>query len=377
MSRHFSFRQSSLRFAGFGLSLRPGGALRHAFASALLATLLLPSTVRAERLLDARVQSGAAHDSLSLWDYDLRTAARFELSGDDSIEPTLRGYAFGAEALHGIPGGWRATAAASLTWARHAGPLDLLTSIGLDDVSRFDSTSLFAKFVWSPTATPGLHARVETKTGWRSGWFAHSVRSTILGSALGYSGQRNWAELGGAVEDRRGGNRPSTPVVVDLRPTLFTDLYFWWLHSLSGWLSVGPRMRFTDASRDRHQPTQLINGIPIYTDFPYPTPQDEFSFGGLLALTVGPIRAKASWPFYSTGRYRFEDPVLGNPPIFYRAEHLTVAELSLGADFALGDTVVATVDGALLSRPYLPGAWLTQDAWNQVGITLTFVHTPK
>lgn len=356
----------------------PPGVLLRFFVVVLgLAVGLATAGPRVAIAAPMSLEAGVTVDNLSLWSAEAKAAAVLPGPRGSHFTPALRGYAFGADTIQGVPGGWRASGALALAWSRSRGPLGLGALLGFDDVLRYDSLRAGAKIDWVPSTAHGLGARAEVRSGWRTGWLTYSVRSTTAAAALTFASRRDWAELGGVLDDRRGGRRPATPLPVTLPPNLLGSAYLWWLHACTAWLSLGSSLRHADSLRDFHQPTAIVGGAPVYTDYPYPTPQDESSVGGVLALQLGPVSAKASWPVYATGRYRFEDPVLGQPPRFYRGEHMTLAELSLGVTVPFGSDVELAVEGQLMSRPYVPAAWLTRDAWNQLGLTLKLARSPS
>jgi hypothetical protein len=119
-----------------------------------------------------------------------------------------------------------------------------------------------------------------------------------------------------------------------------------------------------------HQPVRLVNGAATYLDYPYPTPHGELALGALLQLRVGRFAVKTNWPFFSTGRYRYDDPDPMGTPVLYSARGMAVAEVQGGLEVPLGGWNMS-IDLQAQSRPYRTYAWFTADAWNQVGLSLT------
>lgn len=281
---------------------------------------------------------------------------------------TAGGYRF-----QGIPGGFRSYGGADASVYLVVPSLELRGTGGVENFLRPESFLADARLKWAPEWLHGFSTKAATTSRWLDGWFSYGVRSTAFSGAIAYDTDQTWAEVGGIWDERSAGQQPAMPLRLVLQDNRIATLYAWWSHSLTDWLVGGLAGSWTDSEQDFHQPTEIVNGMFRYADYPYSTPHNETTWATLLQLHVSRFKLKATWPIASSGSYRIEDPY-SMTPSYYDARDMAAAELRASVDSPITDTLSFVLEVFAMSRPYQEQAWFTNNAWNQFGANLVFQH---
>ncbi|MGC4091531.1 MAG: hypothetical protein QM756_27355 [Polyangiaceae bacterium] len=286
----------------------------------------------------------------------------------------VHGVYAGAAEVGGIPGGDMAFGGGELGWALGFDRFKLRALGGLGDVRRSDSLSGEAELSYSFETPKGVSATLRASSGWLDNWLAYSVRHSALAASLDLARDSDYAALGGELAYRNGGLTRRTELPLSLPNNRLGVAYAWWSHAFFSWFLGGAAVTFHDSERDLHQASRTLNGTLRYVDYPYPTPHSEVAFGALLEFHAGPAKLKTNFPVFSDGGYRAEDPYNANAIYYYRAHGMTLATFEASVDLPLGKSYKLSVGAHAVSRPYVPYAWFSDNAWNEYGLDLSLAY---
>lgn len=313
-----------------------------------------------------------ARDTLGVYHGRTELSWLSEQLGIHMLQLAAHGTLSGAAAVKGIAGGERAYGGADASWIFSVDALEVRLLGGLEDAAELDSWRADGRFTLAPKFLEGVSLSLGGSSRWMDGWFTYGIRSTAGRASVGFSGKRNWVEAGGIWDERSSPRMPATAQRLELRGNRIHSLYGWYSHAFADWLMLGITATYVDARIDYHQPvsTDAATGILQYSDYPYPTPHSEGSWSALSQLTWGQFQLKATWPVFSLGSYRVEDPYVTSPFFYYQSRYRAQAELSAKLDTKISDSWSLVVEAFAISRPYRTAAWFTNDAWNQFGLNL-------
>ena len=270
----------------------------------------------------------------------------------------------------GIPGGARQDLAGLGTWIYGMDRTVLTGSAGLDALADPTSWRACAQVDWKPDILWGMRTTAKGSSGWMDGWLDRKVRATAAEGSLGWDGPLTWAEIGGRMEDRSGGDAPNTPIPVETAYNRVESLWAWGTRSWTGWLQAGGSMHWADSHADPHQPTEIVNDTLAWADVPAGSPHDEYAVAALCRLSTGPTWISTAWPLWSTSRLRADEPYTASPAYWYRLQDASMAEVDAGWNFVVAKRYVCALAAKALSLPYASRSWFTHDAWNQYGLSL-------
>jgi hypothetical protein len=317
------------------------------------------------------LQTGASRDNVEI--QDLRAGATWYSDGTAFGYPQVKisYHEIASGERVGIPGGTRDDLGLLGTWITAVHGVRLTGAAGLDVLQEPTSWRTEAEADWAPGVLWGMRTTAKASSGWIEGWLARKVRATAAEGSVGWDGPLTWAEIGGRVEDRSGGEEPASALPVNLPYNRIESAWAWGTRAWTRWLQAGLSVHWADSRADMHQPTEFVNDTLVWADVPYGSPHDEFGVSGLLKLSAGPVWITTAWPLWSTSRQRFEDPYPASPAYWYSLENAGMAEVKAGWDLVLAQKYVVGLEAKALSLPYTQYAWFTHDAWTQYGLSLT------
>mgnify|MGYP000849033329 CR=1 FL=1 len=249
-------------------------------------------------------------------------------------------------------------------WA--LGAIDLDLEAGFLAVERPESWGVSASAGW--TFASGWKVSVSPGSNELEGVFAQGVCSNSVASRLDWSGERTWAQVGGRLEAREGGSVPEGSLPLTFPDNEIHQAWAWVAREVVPGVVVGASGSWADSREETRQATGRRNDTLLWLDVPYRSPHEEGALEAVLRLQRWGGKLETTWPVWSTSSRRVESPWIADSPWTYTIEHCGLAEVRAGWEGRAGRTSFG-VEAYGRSRPYDSGAWFTDRAWNQFGIS--------
>lgn len=321
------------------------------------------------------LETGRSQDNSS--QFQNRASASYIFATSPSLYWELGGSASqtGSGEISGIPGGSRIVGGAHATALTGLAGVALKFGTGLTDLPTPQSWLAMAQARSGIPGLAGFGGRLELDSRRLDDtWLGHGVRSSKGVLALTMERWNTWGEAGGSLDLRTGGENPGAPLPLSFPANTLATGWIWASHEWTKGFMTGLSAVDSRATKDMHQPTEIVDDTARWADVPYQAPLEEFAISFLASAKVWHLTFKGNCPLYSRTKNRADD-IWGQQSqrYYYWTSAMAPSSLSLGfekpvAGWLLGAELKAD------SRPYKSYGWFTDKAWNQYGLTLTLKH---